>query len=117
MTLHPPSRGVTGRSTRSGFEWFNLRELTGHGCTCTPKLLDVAFLDQSENDPVPGGFIFFIVMERLPGRNLVNFASLPMSERDQVRLAFAKSIQQVLRSLASFLFSSPCGPGTNIHYC
>ena len=48
---------------------------------------------QDDDDPVPGGFLFFIVMERLGGRNLVNFDSLPMSERNLVRLAFAKAIR------------------------
>ncbi|PGH18350.1 hypothetical protein AJ80_04528 [Polytolypa hystricis UAMH7299] len=74
-------------STRTSLEWVNLRNLTERGCTCTPRLLDI-------NDPVPSGFIFFIVMERLPRRNLVNFADLPMSERDQVRLAFVKAIRE-----------------------
>ncbi|KAK2758709.1 hypothetical protein FQN54_003399 [Arachnomyces sp. PD_36] len=82
-------------SARSGFEYVNLRELTEHGCTCSPRLLDFQlFYQTSRKHPVPGGFWVFIVMERLPGRNLVNFADLPMSERDQVRLAFAKSIRE-----------------------
>ncbi|OJD24128.1 hypothetical protein ACJ73_04509 [Blastomyces percursus] len=91
---NPSSTKPHNGSTRSGFEWVNLRDLTERGCTCTPRLLDIASLDQAENYPVPGGFMFFIVMERLPGRNLVNFADLPMPERDQVRLAFAKAIRE-----------------------
>ncbi|KAK2802116.1 hypothetical protein FQN50_007480 [Emmonsiellopsis sp. PD_5] len=90
----PSSTKPYNGSSRSGFEWVNLRDLTERGSTCTPKLLDFVSLDQGKDDPVPGGFIFFIVMERLPGRNLVNFDTLPMSERDQVRLAFAKAIRE-----------------------
>ncbi|KAK2861235.1 hypothetical protein FQN49_004409 [Arthroderma sp. PD_2] len=77
-------------STRTGFEALNLKELTECGCTCTPKLLDLGLFKQTaEDDPLPGGFMTFIVMERLPGRNLVNFADLPMSERDQVSEFYA----------------------------
>ncbi|EZF31048.1 hypothetical protein H109_06693 [Trichophyton interdigitale MR816] len=82
-------------SFQAGMEVFNLKELTEVGSTCTPKLLDHGFYEQTrKNDPLPGGFMVFIVMERLPGRNLQNFNELPMSERDQVRLAFAKTIRE-----------------------
>ncbi|PGH19357.1 hypothetical protein AJ80_03997 [Polytolypa hystricis UAMH7299] len=80
-------------STHLGFEYYNHLTLTNLGCTCIPKLLDCALLTQKEGDPLPGGFFFFLVMERLPGCNLVNFGDLPMSERDQVRWACAKSIR------------------------
>ncbi|EFR00134.1 hypothetical protein MGYG_03140 [Nannizzia gypsea CBS 118893] len=82
-------------SFRTSLEVLSLKELTEAGSTCTPKLLDLAFFKQiRKNDPLPGGFLTFIIMERLPGRNLVNFHELPMSERDQVRLAFAKTIRE-----------------------
>ncbi|OAL64584.1 hypothetical protein A7C99_4018 [Trichophyton rubrum] len=43
------------------------------------QLLDHGFYEQTrKNDPLPGGFMVFIVMERLPGRNLQNFNELPM---------------------------------------
>ncbi|EFE42838.1 hypothetical protein TRV_02410 [Trichophyton verrucosum HKI 0517] len=81
----------------AGMEVFNLKELTEAGSTCTPKLLDHGFYEQTrKNDPLPGGFMVFIVMERLPGRNLQNFNELPMFERDQVRLAFAKTIRRYI---------------------
>ncbi|EEQ30712.1 hypothetical protein McanMca71_000602 [Microsporum canis] len=82
-------------SYRTATEVLNLKELTERGSTCTPKLLDLGLFEQTrKEDPLPGGFMTFIVMERLPGRNLVNFDLLPMSERDQVRLAFAKAIRE-----------------------
>ncbi|EZG07122.1 hypothetical protein H106_03454 [Trichophyton rubrum CBS 735.88] len=84
-------------SFQAGMEVFNLKELTEAGSTCTPKLLDHGFYEQTrKNDPLPGGFMVFIVMERLPGRNLQNFNELPMFERDQVRLAFAKTIRRYI---------------------
>ncbi|PGG99163.1 hypothetical protein GX51_06422 [Blastomyces parvus] len=86
---NPSSTKPIDGSRRVGFEFYNHDKLTRLGCTCIPKLLDYELLLQKEKDPLPGGFLFFLVMERLPGRNLLNFGDLPMSERDQVRLAFA----------------------------
>ncbi|KAK2812811.1 hypothetical protein FQN50_001140 [Emmonsiellopsis sp. PD_5] len=91
---NPTSTKPQRCSRRAGFEFYNHDTLTKLGCTCTPKLLDSVLLGQKKDEPLPGGFLFFLVMERLPGRNLVNFADLPMSERDQVRLAFAKAIRE-----------------------
>ncbi|EER24215.1 hypothetical protein CPC735_055850 [Coccidioides posadasii C735 delta SOWgp] len=90
---NPSSTKPQRSSSRLAFEYYNHRTLTELGCTCIPKLLDYTLFTQKKGDPLPGGFLFILVMERLSGRNLVNFADLPMSERDQVRLAFAKSIR------------------------
>ncbi|KAK2810537.1 hypothetical protein FQN50_002794 [Emmonsiellopsis sp. PD_5] len=90
----PSSTKPQNASYRVGLEFYNHDRLTKLGCTCIPKLLDSARLVQKEGDPLPGGFISLLVMERLPGRNLVNFADLPMSERNQIRLAFARSIRE-----------------------
>lgn len=69
-----------------------LLHVTKHGSTCTPKLIDYAIESQGETDSVPGGFRLYILMEKIPGRNLVNFGELEMTERDQVRIAFARAI-------------------------
>lgn len=68
-----------------------LHHLTKSRCSCTPKLIDYQIEVQDETDPVPGGFRLYILMEKIPGRNLVNFGELEMAERDQVRIAFAKA--------------------------
>ncbi|EER39377.1 conserved hypothetical protein [Histoplasma capsulatum H143] len=81
-------------STRVATEFKNHDRLTKLGAACTPKLLDYALVTQQEGDRLPGGFLSILIMERLPGRNLVNFVDLPMSQRDQVRLAFAKTIRE-----------------------
>ncbi|KAK2754214.1 hypothetical protein FQN54_007093 [Arachnomyces sp. PD_36] len=91
---NPSSTKPQHASSRLGFEYYNHDTLTKLGCTCTPKLLDYVLVRQNERHPLPGGFLFFLIMERVPGRNLVNFADLPMSERNQVRLAFAKAIRE-----------------------
>lgn len=75
------------------FELHNLQQLTELGCSCTPKLLDFRIDYQIKGDNVPGGFILYLLIEKVPGRNLLNFGSLPMSERDQVRIAFGKAIR------------------------
>ncbi|KAK2811178.1 hypothetical protein FQN50_002275 [Emmonsiellopsis sp. PD_5] len=73
----------------------NILALTEAGCTCTPKFLDIILEKQSKYDPVPDGFRLYILMEKVPGRNLLNFGKLPLAERDQVRIAFAKAIYEL----------------------
>lgn len=70
----------------------NLYKLTKAGCTCTPKLIEFMIESQDEDDCVPDGFKLYILMEKVPGRNLLNFDKFPIEERDQVRIAFAKAI-------------------------
>ena len=90
-----------------------LRELTKRGSTCTPRLIDWKHHRQSEDDYVPNGFRMFILMEKIPGRNLMNWSELPIEERDQVRIAIGPTIRCVplLRRLMCDSFS--CSPITN----
>lgn len=86
-------------SSRTQNELRILKRLTELESKYTPKLL--ASIETTQTDdypgpghyPVPGGFLAIMIMEKLPGHNLSNFAELPMSERNQVRLAFAKAIR------------------------
>lgn len=70
----------------------HLLRLTEAGCSCTPGVIDHRLEAQIKTDHVPGGFKFYLLMEKVPGRNLVNFGELEISERDQVRIAFAMAI-------------------------
>lgn len=81
-----------GLGDHAEMELTYLNHLTEHGSTCTPKLIDYQLEPQGETDYVPGGFKLYTLMEKVPGRNLVNFGELEMTERDQVRIAFAKAI-------------------------
>ncbi|KAK2736426.1 hypothetical protein FQN57_000759 [Myotisia sp. PD_48] len=91
----PDSTKCVRFSASAIYEITNLDHLAELGSTCTPKLLDYKLTYQEyEDDPLPGGFLIFLIMERLPGHNLNNFFDLPMSERNQVRLAFAKTIRE-----------------------
>ncbi|WEW61336.1 hypothetical protein PRK78_006826 [Emydomyces testavorans] len=87
-TIPEPANFYAARELRA------LLELTKRGCTCTPKFLDQIWGEQGTADYVPGGYFAVFVMEKVPGHNLNHFFDLPMSERDQVRLAFSKSIRE-----------------------
>ncbi|KKZ67667.1 hypothetical protein EMCG_06727 [[Emmonsia] crescens] len=76
-------------------EYKTITSLTKNGCTCTPKLMNYLIERQSEEDAVPGGFVVYMLMEKLPGRNLRNFDKLSIDERDQVRIAFVKSLHEL----------------------
>ncbi|KAL2218928.1 hypothetical protein M432DRAFT_395122 [Thermoascus aurantiacus ATCC 26904] len=72
-----------------------LKELTRKGCSCTPELLDFAVERQRDDEWFPGGYIVFIPMEKLPGRNLTNFHTFPLEKRDEVRITFGKAIREL----------------------
>lgn len=74
----------------------NLKRLTRLGSTCTPELLDYFCEQQAEGDYVPKGFTLYMVMEKIPGRSLMNFGHFSIEERDQVRIAFAPTIRYVM---------------------
>ncbi|KAJ9294033.1 hypothetical protein DTO271G3_7161 [Paecilomyces variotii] len=71
-----------------------LEQLTEKGCSCTPKLLDYRITRQTKDQYVPGGYIAFILMEKLPGRNLNNFHTFTLEKRDEVRIAAARAIRE-----------------------
>ncbi|EQL29122.1 hypothetical protein BDFG_08192 [Blastomyces dermatitidis ATCC 26199] len=73
-----------------------LRDLMEKGCTSTPRFIDYLLKRQSDEDIFPGGFILYIVMEKVPGFNLRNFETFSLDERDQVRIAFAKAFYEFL---------------------
>lgn len=61
----------------SELELTMLEKLTELGSTCTPKLLDYHCERQIEGDYVPKGFILYMLIEKLPGQNLMNSGELP----------------------------------------
>lgn len=66
-------------------------------------MIDYEIFRQGENDPVPGGYIVFILMEKVP-ENLENFDTFPLEKRDRVRIAFGKAIRYGLLPLCLFDF-------------
>ena len=42
--------------------------------------------------PVPGGWVVFILMERVPGVPLTDFRTYDLAKREKVRRAFDKNL-------------------------
>ncbi|KAL2814044.1 hypothetical protein BJX63DRAFT_393351 [Aspergillus granulosus] len=70
----------------------NLKALTDAGCEHTPKLIDWGITHQSRDETLPGGYFAFIVMEKLPGKDLSDFDEMKKSEQHRVQLAFLEAI-------------------------
>ncbi|KAF3480057.1 uncharacterized protein GIQ15_05404 [Arthroderma uncinatum] len=71
----------------------SLRHFNKKGCKVTPKLFNVKrSLQEWGHSPVPGGYIMFIVMEKVPGVPLTHFWEYDMAKRNKIRAAFRKSL-------------------------
>ncbi|GKZ29601.1 hypothetical protein AbraIFM66950_005633 [Aspergillus brasiliensis] len=66
-------------------EIYNLSQL--EDCRSTPKLLGYAVETQIDSDELPGGYIAYIVMQKVPGENLHGFDRLPKEEQNRIRVA------------------------------
>jgi hypothetical protein len=76
-----------------------LERLTRTKCPHTPKLLSVIWEHQDPTMWVPGGWLIFILMEKVPGVPPLNFfqssterPAMTRSQRDEVREAFKKAL-------------------------
>lgn len=69
-----------------------LEHLTEKGCKGVPRLIGYSLHRQGHNGYVPGGYTVHIIMEKVPGRNLIGFGDFPLVKRDKVRMAFAKAL-------------------------
>ncbi|KAB8266633.1 hypothetical protein BDV30DRAFT_245065 [Aspergillus minisclerotigenes] len=66
-----------------------LRCLTQAGCSSSPALLVWKHETQSNTGWVPGGFVDYILMEKVPGSKAPDYRqSLPPKERDRLLKAF-----------------------------
>lgn len=77
-----------------------LKRLTDLGCKATPKLLDYKVELQTESDMVEGAHALYVLMEKVPGRNLLNFGELSMAERNEARIGFSVALRYCARSSA-----------------
>ena len=69
-----------------------LEYLTTVGCSATPALLASKHETQGEDDWVPGGFLDYILMEKLPGVECPYWSGcMDRLERDQLRAAFKEA--------------------------
>jgi hypothetical protein len=66
--------------------------LTKAGCSSTPKLFAWKHETQGDDDWVPGGYIDYILMEKLPGETPGYWSGrMSRAERDQLRESFKKA--------------------------
>ncbi|KAJ9191779.1 hypothetical protein DTO164E3_8672 [Paecilomyces variotii] len=71
-----------------------LKYLTEKGSKCTPRFIGLQVQDQTDRDYVPGGYVQYLLMEKLPGTNLLDWNEFDLETRNRVRLAFAKAIRE-----------------------
>lgn len=63
--------------------------LTNAHCSCMPALLSWVKRKQGDDQWVPGGYILYILMEKLPGLNPTYlYDHMGRQERDDLRAAF-----------------------------
>lgn len=86
-----------------------LSHFTKNKCTATPRLLGYDTRKQDANDLVPGGYIMYLVWEKVRGDPLdINeFWSFPFSRRQIIRDKFKKAYMEVLRFGYTPTLSSP----------
>ncbi len=73
-----------------------LETLTKAGCAAAPKLLSWTQGQQDNTMWVPGGYIVYILMEKLPGAPPVDFwveGRYSLEERNEIRAAFRKALR------------------------
>ncbi len=76
-----------------------LRTLTESGCSAAPKLLSWTRELQDETMWVPGGYVVYILMEKLPGAPPFNFwveKDLSLEDRDTVRKGFRAALRYAI---------------------
>lgn len=74
-------------------EVYNLEALTNAQCSVTPRLFFALKEEQDNSMWIPGGYIYYTLMEKLPGQPPLDFWEWPREKRDEVRKAFTKSIR------------------------
>jgi hypothetical protein len=76
-----------------------LKRLTRMKCPYTPKLLSILREKQDSTMWVPGGWLIFILVEKVPGKPLDTFwkpskerPAMTRSQRDEVRIGFKEAL-------------------------
>ncbi|EZF78288.1 hypothetical protein H105_00680 [Trichophyton soudanense CBS 452.61] len=54
-------------------------------------------VQQHDYDPVPGGYMIFIVTEKVPGISLSQFWSYDLAKREKIRGAFRECLMELLK--------------------
>jgi hypothetical protein len=83
-------RATQGVKSYEPTELTTLKSLQEKGCDVIPRLLRYQCDQQDEDDTVPGGFITYVIWEKVPGEslNIQKFWGYSFSEREEIRLKF-----------------------------
>ncbi|KAL1962842.1 hypothetical protein VTN77DRAFT_9117 [Rasamsonia byssochlamydoides] len=87
-------QAITTVGQHAEMEITALGQLTKAGCSCTPTLFAWKQEKQESHMWIPGGFLVYILMEKLPGIRLDNVWSLDREERDEVRKSFKEAWEE-----------------------
>ncbi|KAJ6190535.1 hypothetical protein N7519_000556 [Penicillium mononematosum] len=90
-------RATQAVKTYEPTELTTLKSLQEKGCDVIPRLLQYQCDQQDEDDTVPGGFITYVIWERVPGESLdmQTFWGYSFSEREVIRLKFREVYKKI----------------------
>lgn len=77
-------------------ELATLRLLNERNCSCAPQLYTSFLAGQTDDMPVPGGYIVVLVVEKLPGVPLSDFYERSNEQKRTIREAFKSALKLVL---------------------
>ncbi|EFR01383.1 hypothetical protein MGYG_04390 [Nannizzia gypsea CBS 118893] len=100
-SLKPESRRNFASIETSHFidmEIASLRHFNKVGSKATPRIIHLKRSLQRDHYPVPGGYIVFIIMEKVPGITLSEFWSYDLAKRDKIRAAFRETLTEICRN-------------------
>ncbi|KAK2753472.1 hypothetical protein FQN54_007862 [Arachnomyces sp. PD_36] len=89
-------QATTSVSILTSTELKFLSHLTEKGCPSTPRLLSHFQVEQAEDFPVPGGYLVCLLMEKLPGKMIMDFWDYDRAKRDRIREAFKAGWQDMI---------------------
>jgi hypothetical protein len=84
-----------------------LLALTKQGCKSISPVFNWKREEQDESGPVPGGYLVYLVVSKLPGVRISrdDYWNLSRKQRDEVRDAFKVAYTYVTRYLATYFIN------------
>ncbi|KAJ5783615.1 uncharacterized protein N7518_009292 [Penicillium psychrosexuale] len=75
-----------------------LKHFKQRGCKVVPELLGYQFGKQDKGDLIPGGFVTYVIWEKVPGEPLefTRFWNCAFSERQNIRVKFRQIYEMLL---------------------
>lgn len=80
-----------------------LEHLNERNCSVTPRLIPDIVVKQPDDMWIPGGYLMFVVMEKVPGEDLTDHWERPLAERQKIQAAFKEALTYVLLISRVFL--------------